>query len=97
MEFRRPFDAQQREAAKASYRAFRRHLRTLQPSVSTATAEEKAALRRYHDLIQDFARELLTTNAKVDVRRLNDLQAAAIAAGADYQILRALRALYESD
>jgi hypothetical protein len=88
MRYRRPFDAQQRQAAAASYRMFRRHLKTLQPTVSTATRDERAAFGRYHDLVQDFARELLTTDAKVDVRRLNDLEAAATAAGAKYQILR---------
>ena len=59
--------------------------------------EERTAFRPYHDLVQDFARELLSDNAKVDVRRLNELEAAATAAGANYQILRALRDLYESD
>lgn len=93
MEFRTPFDSEQRHAAAQLYRQYRSHMKLLRADFPPITEHEKALFRRYHDLAQDFARELVAADDKVNVRRLNNLQQAVQGAAMKYYSARATREL----
>jgi|SRR5687768_14265130 len=93
MEFRRPFNPDQRAAVARLYRDLRQNLKKLRREFPPVTAEEKRLLQEYHDLVQDFAREAVAEDAKVNVRKLNALRRQVSAAAFTYQFCRRLREL----
>jgi endonuclease III-like uncharacterized protein len=93
MEFRRPFDPDQRAALARLYRELRNNLKELRREFPPATEEEKRLFQKYHDLVQDFAREAVAKDAKVNVRKLNALSRRVSDASFDYQFCRRLREL----
>ena len=97
MEFRRPFDPDQRAAAARLYRDLRNNLKELRRKFPPGTSEEKALFRAYHDFVQDFAREAMASDAKVNVRKLNAPRQRVRDASFDYQFCRRLRELNEGD
>ena len=62
-----------------------------------ATKSERSSFRKYHDLTQDFARELTVTNDKVNVRRLAALREAIVGESLEYQILVRTREVHGTD
>ena len=93
MEFRRPFDPEQRAAAARLYRYLRQNLKRLRQEFPPVTTEEKRLFAAYRSAAQDFAREAAVPDAKVNVRRLNELRRQASDAAFDYQFIRRLREL----
>ncbi len=97
MDFRRPFNSEQRSAAARHYRDLRSNLKKLRREFPPVTEEEKRLFQEYHDLVQDFAREAAAVDVKVNVRKLNVLRRQVRDAAFDYQFCRRLRELNDGN
>jgi len=97
MRYRRPFDWSQRSVAARSYKQFRANIKDIQLKFPPGTAVERSLLRQYRKLAQDFARELLNSDDKVNPDRLNELEQDASNKAIQYHIKRTLRELGSVD
>ena len=96
MRYRRPFDFSQRAAAAHLYQQFRANIREIREKFPPETDTERAIFRDYRKVVQDFARELLAKNDKVNIERLNKLEQYASRKAIEYNIESTIRRLYDS-
>ena len=97
MEFRRPFDPDQRAAAARIYRSYRKHLKHVRTAYPPVTAMEESLFWIHQDLVQQFGREAAQLDVKVNVRRLNKLRAQVEEAAIDYVNHYRVRVIYGTD
>jgi hypothetical protein len=97
MRYRRPFDIRQRAAAAESYQRFRRHIKEIREKFPPGSKIERSLFRAYRAAVQDFARELLVDNDKVNVDQLGELEHYATRKAIEYNIESTTRRLHGTD
>jgi hypothetical protein len=71
MRYRRPFTAEQRRDAAAVYRSCRKNYRILRRDHAPRNHSERAILRDYRQLINEFGREAARHDRDVSTDELN--------------------------
>jgi hypothetical protein len=88
MHYSKPFTLNQRQKAISVYRAMRVTLGNMRFEFPPVTVQQKALLRRYRDVVGEFAHILTDPDVKVDVERLNDAEERSIRIALDYAALQ---------
>ena len=97
MRYRRPFDSRQRAAAVRAHQQYRRNLKELRERFPAGNERERVLLRAYRESVQDFARELLLPDDRLDPQRLTELERHATNAGLRYIVTRSARTGFGHD
>ena len=84
MRFRAPFDDVQYAAALETHRRMRANLNQLRRKFPPTTFTTARLLKRYRELIQEFARQLGVPRGKINPRRLNELSDQMVKTFVDY-------------
>jgi hypothetical protein len=88
MRYRKPFDLAQRQLAITQFRSLRHNYNILRRFYSPSGANEKAVLRQYRQLIEQFRDELRKFDKDVAPDRLNGLGTKLAAAFIQYMTLK---------
>jgi hypothetical protein len=78
-------------------RQFRNNIKVIRATDPPDTATEVALFREYRTVVRNFARELQVPNAKIDVKKLNDLEERAVRVAMQYVLQRGIRGVHGSD
>jgi len=88
MRYQRPFTLAQRQQAITACRAFRAQLSTIRSRYRPSTPEQRDVARQLRRIVEDFIAALRVPDAKVDVKRVNELRELADELGVEYAALR---------